>query len=706
MSLALLHRRLTLLMALAALAAFAAGAALPLPALVATAAALIAGLAYQPPDELGDRVERLVLLVAAGLIVWALYQVFVVTDDVVAPVVALLLVLLAGEALRSLSARNDVRLYTLSFALLVASTAYLPGVVFGVAFVAFVVLATLALMVGHLRRQAEQHGVTGVPIGRPFLTATAALSVVTLLMATLVFLMFPRLPRNIVGRGLSVPGASMAGFGEEVSLGSHGARIYPNPQVVLRVEFPELDAEARPGEAEAGAFYWRGRSYDSFDGVRWSRNPRRIARAWAPPGWYAAWDHRGPIVQRIYGGALDANVLFGLHPIVEVDPQSEIRPVLDALGDLRYVGNAAPIYRVESVQGRPDAGTLRRAVPGTRVRAPTGPDATLGQNLDRLVTRHYLALPPLPQRVYSLADSLMAGHATQYDRVMAVQRWLQTEFAYTLDLPATAEQATLEHFLFERRAGHCEYFSTALAVLLRSQGIPTRNVNGFLGGQWNEFGRYLAVTQNDAHSWVEVWFSGVGWVSFDATPAGTTAALARGESFLGPLRFALDGVQHRWNKWVIDYNLEKQLALFSSVGDVFSRDERQPDRPEAAEDAEGGSSGRWLLFAVSAALVLWLAYRLLRDRPARPGPASRSYLSMRRAYRRRGWAPEAEEQRLPALAWLQRLEAAGAPATGEARALVDAYLAARFGGAPADATALRERLRRIRRALRGAGDSG
>src|SRR5690606_14829821 len=135
----------------------------------------------------------------------------------------------------------------------------------------------------------------------------------------------------------------------------------------------------------------------------------------------------------------------------------------------------------------------------------------------------YRRLPPLSPRLRTLADSLVRGRATDYDRAVAVRDWLRSEFRYTVQLPASAGEAALDHFLFERRAGHCEYFSTAMAVLLRAAGVPARNVNGFLGGEWNEFGGYLSVTQNQAHSWVEVWFPAYGWVLFDPTPAGSVA---------------------------------------------------------------------------------------------------------------------------------------------------------------------------------------
>jgi hypothetical protein len=119
------------------------------------------------------------------------------------------------------------------------------------------------------------------------------------------------------------------------------------------------------------------------------------------------------------------------------------------------------------------------------VPAQTSLDADSGVALPQL--RPYLQLPPLAGRITQLADSLVRGRITTADKVRAVEEYLRP-FTYTIVLPASSREATLEHFLFERREGHCEYFSTAMAILLRAMGVPARNVNGFLGGEWNNFG--------------------------------------------------------------------------------------------------------------------------------------------------------------------------------------------------------------------------
>lgn len=651
MTLEVLHRRLAAGMALAALAAFTAGAGVS--AVTAFAGlALVVALYRLPPPEAGTWVERAVRVGAVALCVRVVYVAFVVRGDFMPDVLAMLLFLLVGESLRPLDARNDMRLYALALSLMVAATAYHPGLAFAAAFVAFVALTTLALMTGHLRREAERFRVSGVGVGRGFLTATAALSGVAVLCSAVVFVVFPRLPRswNVQGR----PGAAevMAGFGDQVSLGEHGSRISSNPQVAFRVEFADSAAPDPAG------LYWRGRSFDRFDGVRWSRS--RGQPYAAPPARRYGETWGGPLRRyRVYGGPPGAEVLFGLHPLLDLSPRSAVRVLTDPAGDVRFFGSDAPSYDAVSAAPFPPEEALR-AVP-----EDSPPWAA-----------RYLQLPTFSPRVLRLADSLAAEGATRYDRTRAVERWLRTEFRYTLDLPRDAEEARLESFLFRRRAGHCEYFSTAMVVLLRAQGIPARNVTGFLGGEWNQFGRYLAVTGNDAHSWVEAWFPGLGWVPFDPTPPGSRALAAAAEAaWTRPAFLWLDGLQHRWYKWVVGYDLQKQVGVFRQVGDWFGR-------------GAGGREGAWrgggggriplrdlLPWAAGAAALVWLLRGGRWRRRSFPAE-SRAYLALRRSYARAGYAADTGGP----LDFVAGLRSADAPGVDAAARVVELYVRARFGG--------------------------
>ena len=631
-------------------------------------AILIAALLWAPPARHQRKLDygwRIIALILAGR---AAFRVLTSPEDVVMPMVDLLLLLLASETWRESGAAGDTRVYSLSFALLVASAAYRPGIIFALGFIAYSALAVVTLMVGHLIRNLERHHARDVRLDRAFLLRIASLSGVMLALSALVFAAFPRVSRGWMTR-TAVQTTSMVGFSDRVSIGEHGSRIAPNPEVVLRVEFPDNPPQ------NVRTLYWRGRSYDYFDGVAWSRSGG-VPRTFATTGFYAARWPGSRRTQRIYAEPLDVPVVFGLHPILFVQPHSRMRPMQDNVGDLMYLGGGAPSYSVISAADMPSPDDLRIHYA----------ELLRGE-------RYYLQLPPLSGRVRALADSLTTGQPTRYDSVLAVQQHLRTRFNYTLQLPATAREATLEHFLFRRRAGHCEYFSTALAILLRSVGIPARNVNGFLGGRWNEFGQFVTVSQNEAHSWTEVWFPRYGWIPFDGTPSATTDVAAQQNDWLAPLRAAMDGFEHRWNKWILEYNLETQVSLFSKVTQPFVR----PDN--TGNKQWNPAFLRWLkilLVLGVLAMVVRMLFAMKRGTVELSAEA-RSYMRLRRAYEKAGFPIRAHD---PPLRVMAKLRQANAPGLTHAQRVVEVYLRARFSANAISAEEKRELSDSMQLALR------
>jgi transglutaminase-like putative cysteine protease len=655
MNLRRFHRRLAVLMSLAGLVAFAGGAGFePVSAFLA-AVALITAFFWHPDPDLSLRLERIWLPLATLLVARALVHVLFIREDIVIPVVDLLLLLLAAESLRSLDAPNDLRLYALSFALVLASTAYRPGIVFLVAFLAYVVLATVALMVGHVRRRAERYGVREVPLGKELLVTTGVLSGVTFMVAMFVFVTFPRVSQGWAGRGEQLA-TSIAGFSDEISIGQYGSTILTNPEIVLRVEFPN---GAPPN---LGGLHWRGKSYDRFDGVRWTRSDQ-LPPSSAPRQWYRDLWSEQILEYKVFGAPLDVRILFSLHPVLDIDSENGIQPLFDNAGDYVYWGSGAPVYTAFASASAPPPEALRVANRGFT------PSAI-----------HYLQLPEVDPRIRQLADSLTQGLDNRYDRVVAIRDWLRT-FEYTRDLPATASEATLDHFLFERRAGHCEYFSTAMVVMLRSIGIQARNVNGFLGGEWSQFGDYLVVTQNQAHSWVEVWFQGYGWVTFDPTPAGAATGTVT-SAWFWPGRILFDGLQHRWSKWVLDYGTDEQAGVFAGL---FSRD---PGAGAAGAVSAASRLVRWLGGVLLVLLLLGgLAWARRGTTAAKITPASRMYLQLRGSCRRAG--VDVQRGTTP-LALVEQVRENRATAARPAERVVDLYLRARYGGERLGASELRE----------------
>jgi transglutaminase-like putative cysteine protease len=169
---------------------------------------------------------------------------------------------------------------------------------------------------------------------------------------------------------------------------------------------------------------------------------------------------------------------------------------------------AGSIYTVESTVTTASATQLRQA--GT---------ATAGGA--RLLQAEKIANTQLPHaypRVKALAERVTARAPDVYDKVTALEAWLGSHTRYTTDIPPLAPgQDTVTEFLFGNRRGYCEQISTALAVMLRSLGIPAREATGYVPGSFNPITDLYDVQAKDAHAWVQVWFPGYGWQSFDPT---------------------------------------------------------------------------------------------------------------------------------------------------------------------------------------------
>ncbi|CAN5877594.1 hypothetical protein BH23ACT11_BH23ACT11_19390 [soil metagenome] len=136
------------------------------------------------------------------------------------------------------------------------------------------------------------------------------------------------------------------------------------------------------------------------------------------------------------------------------------------------------------------------------------------------VVNRYTKLPRNGlDRTRKLARELTAGTDNPYDAVSKMNEYLKTEYPYDLSIPPQrADMDAVEYFLFEEQRGYCEQFSSSLAVMARTLGIPARVTTGYVSGEYNPFTGLYEVKASDAHAWVEVYFPGQGWATFDPTP--------------------------------------------------------------------------------------------------------------------------------------------------------------------------------------------
>ncbi|GAB5414099.1 MAG: protein-glutamine gamma-glutamyltransferase TgpA [Congregibacter sp.] len=193
-------------------------------------------------------------------------------------------------------------------------------------------------------------------------------------------------------------------------------------------------------------------------------------------------------------------------------------------------------------------------------------------------------------RTAALAASLRAQSSDNRVFIDRVLDYFRSEsFFYTLEPPRLSGNNPMDEFLFETRRGFCEHYAYAFAVMMRSVGIPTRIVGGYLGGEVNPVNRTVIVHQFDAHAWNEVWLEGEGWVRVDPTAAvapdrilyGLERAVAeegsflassplsplryRGVNWLNSLRLRYDALTWQWQTWVTGFDGQTQFDLLRGV---------------------------------------------------------------------------------------------------------------------------------------------
>jgi len=167
---------------------------------------------------------------------------------------------------------------------------------------------------------------------------------------------------------------------------------------------------------------------------------------------------------------------------------------------------AAGTYTVTSLVSIADKQTLRKV-------APTYSD---------YIKSKYLQLPStLPQRVKTLAHQVMDNLPNAYDRAEALESFLRSPpFSYSPQVKATPPgRDPVDYFLFDLKQDFCEYFASAMVVMLREEGIPARLVEGFTTGSYDNASNSFVVKEQDAHAWVEAYFPGYGWIEFEPTPS-------------------------------------------------------------------------------------------------------------------------------------------------------------------------------------------
>jgi hypothetical protein len=447
----------------------------------------------------------------------------------------------------------------LASAILTVETSFL------IALAIFLVLAVSTFVALEIRRGANDAVSPPLDSGSPLahqlnraLGLTSALVAIgTLAIGSVIFFSLPRFTAGYLS-ALSLQPKLMTGFSDNVTLGEIG-EIQKSHAVVMRIH---VDGE--PGRGDG--MHWRGMVLTNFDGRRWF-TPAREQIAFFP-------DADG--TYRVNMAPLPAGDSYQLSYTVLMEPLASdaifVAPRIESLrgrfaNDVDRVG---PTRRTSFLLVDPTESLSNPSHNDTKVRyeatsnIPNVPPAQLRVTsavFPASLAAIYLQVPPLDPRIKQLAQQITANAPTEYDKTAKIEQYLKAHYTYTLDLRGPRTADPLAHFLFTGRAGNCEYFAAAMTVMLRDVGIPARYVGGFLSGEYNDVGGDWIVRASDAHVWVEVFFPGFGWITFDPTPPGD----AKRTGLMERLGMYWDWFQYAWGEWIINYDLVHQVTLAQNV---------------------------------------------------------------------------------------------------------------------------------------------
>lgn len=627
---------------------------------------------------------RAVTWVTAAYLAFYPADYFYISRDFLVATIHLLFFLATVKILIARTDRDFLYLRLIAFLELLAASVLSSNANFFLFLAAFLVFGAANLAAGEIRNSAARaasivragRGRFGLRlVGLTLFTVSGILALTAAL-----FLFLPRTARAARER-LIAQKHHLPGFSSEVALGQIGelklrSHTVMHIRILNRLQPPELK--------------WRGAALTDFDGKRWfnSALAGQILRVengvlrlagveeQLRPGRRIAYE---VVMHESAGGALffagSPELIQISAPVLIRTPSQSYRVGFSPPDRLRYIA-----YSLLEVAGDPRFD---------------------GKPLDASIRLANLQLPKLDPRIAELARAWTAGLPSDLERARRIESYLRTRYAYTSELPQQEADDPIADFLLIRRKGHCEYFASAMAVMLRTIGIPARVVTGFQSGIFNPISGWRLIRASDAHSWVEAWLAGQGWTTFDPTPPNAAPPAL---SVIDRWRLYVDAVEVFWQDWVLSYDLERQMTLATRMGQsTRNLHSTWFERPAAwlSSWARGflhaaRDQAEWVALAVSGLMLLWVLIPWLwrrwlsaeRMRRVQRGEASASdatllYLRMLASMRRHG---------LEKPAWLTPSEFARLVPNKEAAALVSEFTAVyhglRFGGRKQEAPKL------------------
>lgn len=491
----------------------------------------------------------------------------------------------------------------------------------------------------------------------------------SLLMAAAFFVLLPRaaLGMRPFAWGINSLGFGQAGFSDHLDL-TGGGTIAPNADVVIRIlptkPLPPMMREA----VGAKLSLLRGLALERFDGRQWKSSDLQWHRTyglWSPyhrpgrEGVHLAFHFSptpGGILPLPYGG-------LDLSPPLGQRLQHEY-----SSGTIKWT---FPVQNRQALDVILDLDTPILDEPAPRSR-----------NLGPLT---YLDDKAVLARKWS--ELLAPGNPSTQELASRLTGELRSRFSYTLENPSGKAKDPLTDFLENSRAGHCEYFASAMALMLRARGVPARVANGYRLGPWIAEGGYWLVTQNEAHSWVEYHDPERGWCLADPTPPAPPSSVLS-STFTAFLGRWMDAARFKWDRHVVGFSGDDQEAGFSWIQTKIAGF-RLPDIRTLKRALVSPKGLETILVPI---FLVWIAWRTRSWwlRLLAVGPPPKGLAALKPLLRRAGPDLEPEEGET-ARNWLLRLAEAHPERTVPLRDLATLTDAVAYGNGPL--AYLRERIR-------------
>ena len=442
------------------------------------------------------------------------------------PVISVLAIMLAVRLSGEKTVRYSLQIYVLSMFCLASSSLFDLSPVFLLYLGIMLFVVALALVLLTFQHQDHEMAVA-LPDLKKILMSGLLMPVLSV---PLLLFFFPIMPRTQLPlwHFLNPPATTTSGYSDSVEPGSKSS-IAASSTLAFRAEMPR-QTQPQP--------YWRGTVFNRTDGIRWSR----IAQV---PAERPVINVK-PVSQIIYPEPTTIRTLIALDRPTAISLR-RIKQSPDGVFELIGTAGGRLSYSADSLSS----------------------GVTAQRNL--LDSQFYLQLPErLPSRIKALAAEVVRTAADDRARVEMLESYFRNgSYRYsTKDLP-TGNMA-IEQFLFDKKQGHCEFFASSFALLLRAAGVPCRVVGGYLGGEYNQLGGYYLVTDDKAHVWVEAYIKSSGWTRIDpssfATNAGDIWKRPELHSLKLRIRQAIDSFNHAWNRLFVTYDFEQQIKIASQVG--------------------------------------------------------------------------------------------------------------------------------------------